>query len=137
MNQMLANNPYSQYQQTQVETASPERLLLMLYDGAIRFANVAMKALEDKDFSTSNTNCLKVQNILNELMVTLDMKVGGELAKNLFDLYDFMTRETVEANISKNARRLEGVIEIFKELREAWMQAAKNVGALKTSQAIA
>ncbi|MNX96993.1 Flagellar protein FliS [compost metagenome] len=65
------------------------------------------------------------------------MKVGGEIAQNLFDLYDFMTRETVEANISKNARRLEGVIEIFKELREAWMQAAKNVGALKTSQAIA
>ncbi|MNL55681.1 Flagellar protein FliS [compost metagenome] len=70
-------------------------------------------------------------------MITLDMKVGGEIAQNLFDLYDFMSRETVEANVNKNARRLEGVIEIFKELREAWMQAAKNVAALKTAQAIA
>lgn len=137
MNTMLANNPYSQYQQTQIETASPERLLLMLYDGAIRFANTAKKALEDKDFNTANTNCLKVQNILNELMVTLDMKVGGELAKNLFDLYDFMTRQTVQANISKNAQLLTGVLDILKDLREAWMQAAKNVGALKTAQASA
>ncbi|HEY9900164.1 MAG TPA: flagellar export chaperone FliS [Pantanalinema sp.] len=137
MNTMLANNPYSQYQQTQVETASPERLLLMLYDGAIRFANTAKKALEDKDFNTANTNCLKVQNILNELMVTLDMKVGGELAKNLFDLYDFMTRQTVQANIGKNPQLLTGVLDILKELREAWMQAAKNVGALKTAQATA
>lgn len=137
MNQMLANNPYAQYQQTQIETASPERLLLMLYDGAIRFANVAKKAIEDKDFHTASTHCIKVQSILNELMITLDMKVGGEIAQNLFDLYDFMSRETVAANVGKNARRLEGVIEIFKELREAWMQAAKNVGALKTAQATA
>jgi flagellar protein FliS len=137
MNTMLANNPYSQYQQTQIETASPERLLLMLYDGAIRFANTAKKALEDKDFNAANANCLKVQNILNELMVTLDMKVGGELAKNLFDLYDFMTRQTVQANMSKNPQLLTGVLDILKELRDAWMQAAKNVGALKTAQATA
>lgn len=137
MNPMLAQNSYSQYQQTQIDTASPERLLLMLYDGAIRFANVAKKALEDKDFSAANTHCLKVQNILNELMVTLDMKVGGELAQNLFDLYDFMTRQTVQANVSKNPEQLTGVLDILKELREAWMQAAKNVGALKTAQATA
>jgi len=137
MNPMLANNPYAQYQQTQIETAPPERLLLMLYDGAIRFTNVAKKAIDDKDFSTCHTYCIKVQNILTELMVTLKMDVGGELARNLFDLYEYLTHLTIQANVSKTTGPLEEVLMHLKELREAWAQAAKNVGVMKSAQATA
>ncbi|HEY9854713.1 MAG TPA: flagellar export chaperone FliS [Stenomitos sp.] len=137
MNPMLAQNPYAQYQLAQIETAPREQLLLMLYDGAIRFANVAKKGIEDKDFEVTNTHCMKVQNILTELMVTLDMAVGGELAQNLFDLYDYMKRRTMEANFQKDPQALDEILMHLKELRMAWAQAAKNVGALKASQATA
>lgn len=137
MNPMLAQNPFAQYQQAQIETAPREQLLLMLYDGAIRFCNVAKKAIEDKDFSLANTHCIKVQNILTELMVTLDMEVGGEFAQNLFDLYDYMNRRTMEANMQKSAEPLDEILTHLKELRMAWAQAAKNVGALKAAQATA
>lgn len=137
MNPMLANNPYAQYQQTQIETAPPERLLLMLYDGAIRFCNTAKKAMEDKDPKTANVYCIKVQNILNELMVTLRMDVGGDLPRNLFDLYEYMHHRTVTANVYKDPKPLEEVAAHLKDLREAWAQAAKNVGSMKTNQASA
>lgn len=137
MNPMLAQNPYAQYQQAQIETAPPEQLLLMLYDGAIRFCNVAKKAIEEKDFQLANAHCIKVQNILTELMVTLDMKLGGELAQNLFDLYDYMNRLSMQANIQKDSRPIDEILGHLKELRMAWAQAAKNVGALKAAQATA
>lgn len=137
MNPMLAQNPFAQYQQAQIETAPPEQLLLMLYDGAIRFSNVAKKAIEEKDFQLANAHCIKVQNILTELMVTLDMKVGGELAQNLFDLYDYMNRLSMQANIQKDSRPIDEILVHLKELRMAWAQAAKNVGALKAAQATA
>lgn len=137
MNPMLAQNPYAQYQQAQIETAPPEQLLLMLYDGAIRFSNVAKKAIEDKDFQVANTHCMKVQNILTELIVTLDMEVGGELAQNLFDLYDYMNRLSMQANLQKDPGPIDEILTHLKELRMAWAQAAKNVGALKAAQATA
>jgi len=137
MNPMLAQNPYAQYQQAQIETAPPEQLLLMLYDGAIRFSNVAKKAMDDKDYQLANTHCIKVQNILKELMVTLDMKIGGELAQNLFDLYDYMNRLTMQANLQKDPGPIEEILMHLKELRMAWAQAAKNVGAQRAAQATA
>jgi flagellar protein FliS len=137
MNPTLANNPYAQYQQTQIETAPPERLLLMLYDGAIRFCHTAKIAMQNKDVKTANANCIKVQNILTELMVTLRMDVGGDLARNLFDLYEYMRNQTIQANMNKDPQPLEHVMAHLKELREAWAQAAKNVAALKAAQATA
>lgn len=137
MNLAMANNPYAQYQQTQIDTAPPERLLLMLYDGAIRFSHGAIKAIQDRDVVAANTNCQKVQNILTELMVTLRMDVGGDIAKNLFDLYEYMRARTIQANVSKDPAPLQEVIVHLKELREAWAQAAKNVAMLKNAQASA
>ena len=137
MNPMLANNPYAQYQQTQIETAPPERLLLMLYDGAIRFGNTAKLAIQNKDTQGANNYCIKVQNILTELMVTLRMDVGGDIAQNLFDLYEYMIQRMVQANVNKDPQPVEEVVGHLKELREAWAQAAKNVAVLKSAQASA
>jgi flagellar protein FliS len=137
MNPMMAKNPFAQYQQTQFETAPPERLLLMLYDGAIRFCMVARKAILENDPKTANTHCIKVQNILQELMVTLRMDVGGDLARNLFDLYEYLSHRTMLANVHKQVEPLDEVVVHLKELREAWAQASRNVGTLKAAQASA
>lgn len=135
MTQMLAGNPYAQYQQAQLETAPPERLLIMLYEGAIRFCNAARKGIEERNYQKANDNFLRVQAIITELMATLNMDAGGEVAANLFDLYEFINRTLTEANVQKNVQKLDEAVVIIRDLHEAWVQAAKNVGALKKASA--
>lgn len=138
MNPMLGMaNPYAQYQQTQFETASPERLLLMLFDGAIRFCNTARKGIAEKDYELGHNYCVKVQAILTELMVTLRMDVAGDLGQNLFDLYEYLHHRMMQANVKKDVEIIDEVTAHLKDLREAWSQASKNVGALKGQQATA
>ena len=134
---MMLNNPYAQYQTAQFETAPPEKLLLMLFDGAIRFANTAIKAMQDKNIQIAHTNCIKVQNILTELMSTLRFDVGGDIARNLFDLYEYLHHRTIMANMKKDPEILEEVASHLRDLRESWSQAAKNVAAEKARQASA
>ncbi len=135
MNPLMAGNPYAQYQQAQFETASPERLLIMLYDGAIRFANSARLALEEGKHARVHSELIRVQDILTELMATLNMVDGGEIARNLFDLYEFLNRQVVLANVQKNPVLIEETVSILKDLREAWAEAAKNVAVMKQASA--
>ncbi|RME90974.1 MAG: flagellar export chaperone FliS [Candidatus Hydrogenedentota bacterium] len=119
---MLAN-AYEAYKSSQVETASQQELIVMLYDGAIRFLDEAAKNADDfKKYDIVNRNILKAQDIITELMLSLDMDKGGEIAQNLFNLYAFMKKELLEANIEKSREKIEGVIKLLKELREAWAQ---------------
>jgi len=134
---MMLNNPYAQYQSAQFETAPPEKLLIMLFDGAIRFTNTAIKAIDEKNIQIAHTNCIKVQNILTELMSTLRFDVGGDIAKNLFDLYEYLHHRTIMANMKKDPAILEEVAGHLRDLREAWATAAKNVAAEKAKQASA
>ncbi len=129
----MINNPFAQYQAAQLETAPPERLLIMLFDGAIRFANTAIKAMQEKNIEAAHRNCIKVQNILTELMSTLRFDIGGEIAENLFRLYEYLHRRTVQANIQKDPEILMEVLGHLKDLREAWVQAAKNVAVEKAA----
>ncbi|MBI6545393.1 MAG: flagellar export chaperone FliS [Cyanobacteria bacterium NC_groundwater_1444_Ag_S-0.65um_54_12] len=133
----MLTNPYAQYQSTQFETAPPERLLIMLFDGAIRFANMAMKAMRERDVPLAHNNCVKVQNILSELMSTLRFDIGGDIARNLFDLYEYLHHRTVTANIKKDPLAMEEVISHLRDLRETWLQAAKNVAAERSRPASA
>lgn len=123
---MPNGNPYATYKQAAVETATPEKLLLMLYNGAIKFLHLAEKALDEKDYSASNQWLIKVQDIILELMNTLDMERGGEIAANLYQLYDFYLQETIQANLKKDAKRLTSVLEFFELFRETWLEAAKS-----------
>lgn len=129
MNPRLAGNPYAQYQQAQVDTASPERLLLMLYEGAIRFLNAARKGLDERKFDVAHHNIVKAQDILVEFMATLNMKDGGEVAQNLFDLYEYLNRRLGQANLEKSVALVDEVLGFVRELHEAWVIAAKNVAA--------
>lgn len=111
------------YGNQQIEGASPEQLLLLLYDGAIRFLNEALRALPEEDLETVNSKLIKAQNIVAELMSSLDMKVGGELAENLFRLYEYLHHRLIQANLKKDAEMIEEVLGHLKDLRETWRQA--------------
>jgi flagellar protein FliS len=113
-------NGHDRYLETAVETASPARLIVMLYDGAIRFINEAAYAMQQRDYETQNTKLQRAQKILAELISSLDFDKGGEIAENLFRLYTYMYNQLVEANINDSRDRLEHVVHLLSELREAW-----------------
>lgn len=113
-------NGYERYLETAVETASPARLIVMLYDGAIRFINEAMAAMRQRDYETQNARLQRAQKILAELISSLDFDKGGEIAENLFRLYTYMYNQLVEANINDSLESLEHVTNLLSELREAW-----------------
>lgn len=121
-------NPYlNQYRNTQVTTASPEQILIMLYDGAIRFLNLGIQGMEERDFEKRNLNINKAVAIVSEFRATLDHEVGGEIAANLDALYDFMIREMTRASIKNDVAILQPVLNILGELRGAWADAAEIV----------
>ncbi|KEO84074.1 flagellar export chaperone FliS [Tumebacillus flagellatus] len=119
----MMKNPYQSYSNTQAMTATPGELTLMLFNGAIRFLKQASIGLEDKDYETVNTNLLKAQNILLELMSTLKMEY--EVAQGLMPLYQFMYEQLVQANIKKNQTPIQDVIGLLEELRDTWNEAIK------------
>ncbi len=129
MNAYLKN-----YQNTQVQTASPEQILIMLYDGAIRFLEQASEAMGSGDYAVKIKNIDKTLAIISELNATLDHEIGGEVAANLASLYDFMMREIPRANARNDASVLAPVTSILRELREAWVEAAEIVRKERSSQ---
>lgn len=116
-------NPYNTYKQTSVETASPERLVIMLYDGALKFLRIAREAVENKNIEEGNRYICKTQDIINEFIISLDMNTG-EIAFNLRNIYDFWNRMLIEANIKKDPVLIEQVTEQVQEMRDAWAEAA-------------
>lgn len=120
---MAMPNAYQQYRHTQVNTATPEELTLMLYDGLIRFINVARKSVGEKNVEEAHRANLRAQDIISELMNTLNMNY--EISHSLYALYDYMKRRLVEANIKKDVAVLDEVLGMARELRETWSQAMK------------
>lgn len=119
MNHAYANNVYKN---NQVMTAPKKKLLIMLYDGAIKNLKLAELALSNKDLEKVNLNLTKTQDIIAELMYTLNFEAGGDIAKNLYQLYDYMYTKLVRANVNKD---IDGIIEVKKfmeELRDTWEQ---------------
>ncbi len=115
-------NPYEQYRSTQIETAGPERLLLLLYDGAIAAVNTAMVRAVQKNREESNRYFLKAQAIIGELQAGLDMNVG-EIARNLNALYDYFNRRLIEANLKQDPAIAGEILGHLKDLRSAWKEA--------------
>ncbi len=119
-------NPYlKQYQQSQIQTASPEQILIMLYDGAIQFLNKALIAMKENNIEDSHKNNIAAQNIIAEFMNTLDMDIGGEVAKNLYSLYEYLHYRLVQANVQKKPEYIEEVLRHLKELKQTWEEAIK------------
>ncbi|MED1952370.1 flagellar export chaperone FliS [Brevibacillus centrosporus] len=117
----MLHNAAQTYQSNQVTTASPSELTLMLYNGAIKFIKQAKLSLAERDYLKTHESCIKVQNILYELMSSLrrEYPISGEFNK----MYDYMLRRIVEANMRKSIEILDEVEDLFVQFRDTWKEA--------------
>ena len=112
------------YQQSQILTASPAQLVVMLYDGARRFLFQAAAAMRDGDRPLTEQRLRRAEDILSELLATLDHQRGGEVAPRLEAIYVFCKAELIRARTGQDPDRIDFVREQLSELREAWAQIA-------------
>jgi flagellar protein FliS len=112
------------YLKSAIETASPERLVLALYDGAVTATTRAREALEGaRDLEGAHRELVRAQSIVLELRMALDLERGGVIAANLASLYAFCFERLIRANVEKDGAVLEPVLQVLRELRDAWEQA--------------
>lgn len=132
---MTNRNPLQTYKETQIKTATQGKLILMLYDGAIRNLNNALENMrqEHRAYDVTNNYLIKTQDIITELMVSLDFEKGGEIAKNLFNLYVFMNRQLLEGNIGKKEQPLLEVRQLLTELRSVWAEVVTKKGVANST----
>lgn len=112
------------YQDVAVSTQSKGRLVVMLYDGAIKFLKLAIKELEAGNYATKGQYINRAQDIISELNAVLDMDAGGEIAENLRRLYGFMSRHLNQANMKRDPQRIQEVIGLLQELNQSWKAIA-------------
>jgi flagellar protein FliS len=114
------------YKAQSVQTASPGKLVLMLFDGYLRFTTAAVKSFEETDLTKKNeginNNLIKAQNIVTELQSSLDMSVPGELPGTLYRLYDYVLHQLQQANLQKKPEPIAEADKVIAELREAWAE---------------
>ena len=116
------SNYQNAYKKASVNTLDQNKLIIMLYDGAIKNANFAIQYMESGEIEKVHDSLIKTKNIVTELLATLNMDQGGEIAKNLKSLYSYMFSQLVEANMEKKSEPVLAVIDLLKELRGAWIQ---------------
>jgi flagellar protein FliS len=125
-------NAHQSYRQTQAETAAPGELVVMLYRGAARFVSSAVEGIEARNVPIAHNNLIRAQAVITELLETLDLARGGELARNLMQIYEYMSHRLVEANLRKDVAPAREVECLLRELLPAWEQAAREAAAKPT-----
>ncbi|MDI9430219.1 MAG: flagellar export chaperone FliS [Planctomycetota bacterium] len=113
-------NGIATYQEAAVGTQSKGRLIVMLYDGAIKFLKLAIRELEAQNYAAKGQYINRAQDIINELNAVLDMEAGGEIAENLRKLYVFMGRRLSQANTQRDPQMIREVIALLEELNLSW-----------------
>lgn len=122
---MRLPNPYQQYQATQIQTASTGELVLLLYDGAVRFLSRAQAALAERRLDDASADLVRAQEIMLELLAGLDLGRGGVLAANLRELYLFIYKTLLEANLRKDGTAIATVLRLLEPVRSAWQTAVR------------
>lgn len=117
-------NPYQQYRATRVETAGSVDLVVMLYQGAVKFIRLAIEALERDDAKAAHTNLVRAQDIVVELLGSLNRDAGGQIATQLAGVYDYCFRRLIQANVKKDPAPAQEVVVILRDLGKAWQQIA-------------
>lgn len=129
---MIQKNPYAAYNNSKIMTASPAELTLMLYDGAIKFTNIAITAIEKGDVEKAHNNIMKTERIIIEFQSTLDHKY--EVAKDFDAVYTYLIRRLRDANLKKDGEILEEVLKHLRTMRDTWKEVMdKTAGGTKTS----
>ena len=117
-------NPYlQQYNNSKILTASPAELTLMLYEGAIKFCNIAIVGIEQKDIQKAHTNIVKAEKIIEHLRITLDMKYP--VAQDFERIYEYLDRRLVMANMKKDIEILEEVLMHLRSVRDTWKEVMR------------
>lgn len=119
----MMTKQFQAYQNNSVSTASGPQLTMMLYNGCIKFINQAIKAINEKDYEAKNTNIQKAQDIIQELMLTLDQEV--EISKQLLPLYEFIYYQLQQGNIKNDVSNLEEAQSFVTEFRDTWKDVMK------------
>ena len=120
---VTTGNPYAQYSQNKILTASPAELTLMLYDGAIKFCNIAIMGIEQSDLQKAHNNIMKVQKIIEEFQLTLNFKY--EIANDFNNVYNYIMKRLREANMTKDKAILEEVSEHLHTMRDTWKEVMR------------
>jgi len=121
---MYAMRAYQQYRLTEAQTADRGDLVVMLYQGATKYLVLALSALKGGNVEEAHNNLLRGQDIIVELMASLNTE-AGDISAKLFDIYEYMHHRLVQANLKKDAQPVEEVLELLRELLPAWQQAAR------------
>lgn len=123
---MSTSNGYQNaYRRAAVGTMDQNKLIVMLYDGAIRHIKMALKHMATGKIEEVHNSLVRSKNIVSELMVSLNMEKGGEIAKNLRSLYTYIFGQLIEANMHKKSAPAEDALVLLQQLREAWMQISQ------------
>ncbi|MCI8280995.1 MAG: flagellar export chaperone FliS [Lachnospiraceae bacterium] len=117
---MIANRGYDAYAKNKILTASPAELTLMLYEGAIKFCNIALVGIEESDVEKAHNNIQKVENIVGELQATLDPKY--EVSKDFSNVYNYLMDRLIEANMKKDKEILEEALGHLRTMRDTWKE---------------
>ncbi len=120
---MALPNAFAQYNNNKIMTASPAELTLMLYEGAIKFCNIAIDAAEQKNVMKTHSNIVKVENIIAYLRNTLDMQYA--VAKEYDRMYDYLQRRLFQANMKKDAEILKEVNTHLRSIRDTWKEVMR------------
>lgn len=123
----MSNAAYKKYKDTSIQSASREKILLMLYEGAIKFTKLAIQAVEKNNVKDKCENIGRAYDIVLELNNTLDHKVGGELARRLEQLYQYMIEQYIKANTSNDVEALRTVQKLLETLHSGWVEAVKKL----------
>ena len=129
---------YKNYREVEIETASGLRLVVMLYAGAIKYLNIAKEGIKSKKLDIANNNIIKAQDIVSELMTSLNFD-AGEIAHNLYSLYIYINRRLLEANIEKNSDIINEITHLLGTLKGAWeelLKKEKNVDSTVKSSSL-
>ena len=120
---MAPQNGYATYQRSRIMTASPAELTLMLYDGAIKFCNIALVGIENKDIEKAHNNIVKARNVIDELLSTLNHKYP--VAKDFENVYTYIRELLTQANIKKDAEILNRALEEIRGMRDTWKEVMR------------
>lgn len=124
---MTNKQGYAAYENNKIMTASPAELTLMLYEGAIKFCNIAIVAVEKKDIEKAHNNIVRVQNIITEFQATLDHKYP--VAQDFDNVYSYLQQCLLEANMKKDAEILEEILKHLRTMRDTWKEVMKQAGS--------
>lgn len=120
---MPLSNAYAQYNNSKILTATPAELTLMLYEGAIKFCNIAVAAIQQKDIEKAHKNIQKTQKIIEHFRMTLDMKYP--VAQDFDRVYEYLSRRLIEANVKKDEEILAEVLEHLRSMRDTWKEVMR------------